>query len=83
MILKILHAADLHLDSPFEALPGGKAAIRRAEQRRRLGALAELAAAEDVDLVLLSGDLLDSNISYFETGEELIRCLRVEGVRLT
>lgn len=76
MILKILHAADLHLDSPFEALPAGKAAIRRAEQRRLLGALAELAAAEDVDLVLLSGDLLDSNSSYFETGEELVACLR-------
>ena len=29
--LKILHAADLHLDSPFEALPAGKAAIRRKE----------------------------------------------------
>lgn len=80
MILKILHAADLHLDSPFEALPGGKAAIRRAEQRRMLGALAELAAAEDVDLVLLSGDLLDSNSSYFETGEELVACLRRMGV---
>ena len=76
MILKILHAADLHLDSPFEALPAGKAAIRRAEQRRLLGALAELAAAEEVDLVLLSGDLLDSNSSYFETGEELVACLR-------
>ncbi len=76
MNLKLLHAADLHLDSPFEALSAGKAAIRRAEQRRLLGALAELAAAEDVDLVLLSGDLLDSNSSYFETGEELIRCLR-------
>ena len=80
MILKILHAADLHLDSPFEALPGGKAAIRRAEQRRMLSALAELAAAEDVDLVLLSGDLLDSGSSYYETGEELIACLRRIGV---
>lgn len=80
MSLKLLHAADLHLDSPFEALSAGKAAIRRAEQRRLLGALSELAAAEDVDLVLLSGDLLDSNSSYFETGEELILCLRRIGV---
>ena len=29
--IKILHAADLHLDSPFEGLPAGKAAIRRGE----------------------------------------------------
>ena len=76
MILKILHAADLHLDSPFEGLPAGKAAIRRAEQRQLLSRLAELAVREDVDLVLLSGDLLDSDSSYYETGEELVRCLR-------
>lgn len=76
MILKLLHAADLHLDSAFEALPAGKAAIRRAEQRRLLSSLAALAASEDVDLVLLSGDLLDSGSAYYETGEALLRCLR-------
>ena len=74
--LKILHAADLHLDSPFEALPAGKAAIRRKEQRELLAALAELAVREQVDLVLLSGDLLDSDNTYRETGEDLVRCLR-------
>ncbi|MBO5556209.1 MAG: DNA repair exonuclease, partial [Oscillospiraceae bacterium] len=73
--LKILHAADLHLDSPFEALGAGKAAIRRQEQRQLLSALAELAGSEQVDLVLLSGDLLDSGNTYYETGEELIRSL--------
>ena len=74
--LRLLHAADLHLDSPFEGLPAGKAAIRRKEQRELLDALAKLAAAERVNLVLLSGDLLDSGTPYFETGEELIRALR-------
>lgn len=73
--LKILHAADLHLDSPFEGLPAGKAAIRRKEQRELLAALARLAAAEQVDLVLLAGDLLDSGNTYYETGEELVRSL--------
>ena len=74
--LKILHAADLHLDSPFEGLPAGKAAIRRKEQRELLTALAELAVSEQVDLVLLPGDLLDSDNTYYETGEDLIRALR-------
>jgi DNA repair exonuclease SbcCD nuclease subunit len=74
--IKLLHAADLHLDSPFEALPAGKASIRRKEQRELLDALAQLAAKEQVDLVLLSGDLLDSSSPYFETGEELVRRLR-------
>ena len=74
--LKILHAADLPLPSPFEALGAGKAAIRRKEQRELLSRLADLAAGEQVDLVLLAGDLLDSSNTYYETGEELIRALR-------
>ena len=76
--LKILHAADLHLDSPFEGLASGKAAIRRTEQRELLGRLAELAAVRQVDLVLLAGDLLDSANTYYETGEELIRRTHME-----
>lgn len=73
--IKILHSADLHLDSPFEGLPAGKASIRRSEQRELLGALSALARRESVDLVLLSGDLLDSDNTYYETGDELIKCL--------
>ena len=69
--IKILHAADLHLDSPFEGLSAGKASIRRAEQRELLGRIADICREERPDLVLLSGDLLDSEHTYFETGEEL------------
>ncbi len=75
-MIRILHTADLHLDSPFEGLGASKAALRRGEQRDLLGRIAELAIAEEVDLVLFSGDLLDSDNSFYETGEELIRCLR-------
>ena len=73
--IKILHAADLHLDSPFEGLPAGKAAIRRGEQRALLSRIAELTRREGVQLVLLAGDLLDSENTYYETGEELCRSL--------
>ena len=55
--LKILHAADLHLDSPFEGLGAAKAAQRRDEQRRLLHRIARLAEEESVDIVLLAGDL--------------------------
>lgn len=75
-VLKLLHAADLHLDSPFEGLGASKAALRRGEQRELLGRLADLAVSERVDLVLLAGDLLDSDNTFYETGEELIRSLR-------
>lgn len=73
--IKILHAADLHLDSPFQALSSAKAAIRRGEQRELLGRLAELATIEQVDVMLLSGDLLDSGSPYTQTAQELIRHL--------
>ena len=74
--LRFLHAADLHLDSPFEGLPAGKAAVRRSEQRALLGRMVELVEREQLQLVLLSGDLLDSDNTYFETGEELVRSLQ-------
>lgn len=74
--IKILHTADLHLDSAFEALPAGKAAIRRAEQRELLSRLAELARSERADIVLLAGDIFDGGGTYFETGAEFVRCLR-------
>ncbi len=74
--LRILHTADLHMDSPFEGLGASKASVRRGEQRDLLGRIAALAAAEQADLVLFSGDLLDSENTFYETGEELIRALR-------
>lgn len=78
--IKLLHAADLHLDSPFEGLSRGKAATRRSEQRRLLSALAETARRERVDLVLLAGDLLDSGTAYSETAQELSQSLQGCGV---
>lgn len=72
-MLKILHGADLHLDSPFDGLSDEKAAQRREEQRALLEEIAELCNREQVDLVLLAGDLLDSGRSYYETGEVLLR----------
>ncbi len=74
--IRILHTADLHLDSPFEGLGASKASLRRGEQRELLGRIADAAIAEQVDLVLFAGDLLDSDNSFYETGEELMRSLR-------
>lgn len=74
-MIRILHAADLHLDSPFEGLSGEKAALRRAEQRTLLERMAELCAENAVGLVLLSGDLFDGAGIYQETTETLSRAL--------
>jgi len=79
-MIKLLHAADFHLDSPFDALPEDKAKQRRQEQRELLDQIASLAKSEQVDAVLLAGDLLDSDKSYYETGEALARTFEAIGV---
>ena len=66
-MIRILHAADLHLDSPFQGLSREKAAQRRAEQRGLLSRIAETAREEKADLVLLAGDLFDADSPYSET----------------
>ncbi|MBR4702513.1 MAG: metallophosphoesterase family protein [Oscillospiraceae bacterium] len=68
-MLRIIHAADFHLDSPFAALEEEKAALRRKEQRQLLETLSSQAAG--ADLVLLAGDLLDSGVCHAETSEAL------------
>ena len=70
-MIRVLHAADLHLDSPFDALSEEKAVLRRAEQRELLRSLAGLRAEQGAQLVLLSGDLFDSDAVWAETGEFL------------
>ena len=47
--IRIIHAADLHLDSPFQALSAAKASVRREEQGELLAALGALAADESAD----------------------------------
>ena len=74
-MLKILHAADFHLDTPFEGIPEEKALLRRREQRELLLSMTELARREHADLILLPGDLLDGEKNSFETESTLLRAL--------
>lgn len=77
---KLLHAADLHLDSPFEGLGAKKAAQRRAEQRQLLYGIANLAKSEGVQMILLAGDLLDSDSAYAETAEDIAQAFGGLGI---
>ena len=74
-MIKFLHAADLHLDSPFHGLAPAEAAKRRQEQRQMLTEIAELANSQLCDLVLLAGDLFDSDNAYPDTVQALCRAL--------
>ena len=73
--MKLLHAADLHLDSPFERLPPEKSAARRRELRTLPTQMARLVKSERADLVLLPGDLLDGDRVYPETVRALAQAL--------
>lgn len=64
------------MDSPFSALPGDKAALRRREQRTLLDKLVEEVRTQDAQIVLLAGDLFDSGVCYWETRETLEKALR-------
>lgn len=74
MGLKILHAADLHLDSPFASVDAGGRTKLRAAQRRLPGLLADLCCREQCDLVLLAGDVFDGAASR-DTLDALKRAL--------
>lgn len=74
-MLKIIHGADFHLDSPFAGLTPERAAQRRGEQRDLLDRLAALAREREADLVLLAGDLLDSQRLFRETAQALAQSL--------
>ena len=70
-MIKFLHAADLHLDSPFAALDPRQAALRRQEQRRLVTELCRLCRENECDLLLLSGDLFDGRRVYLDTLDTL------------
>ncbi len=70
-MIRILHAADLHLDSPFQALGRDKALERRAEQRALLRRIGQLAVDRKADVLLLAGDLFDAQGAYEETAQLL------------
>lgn len=58
--MKIIHSADIHLDSKLESILGkDKALIRRSENLATFMRMIDYAVAENVDAILISGDLFD------------------------
>ena len=74
----ILHAADIHLDSPLRGLEryeGAPVDRIRGATREAFRALVDLAIAEEVRLVLLAGDLhgQTSLTHAFQCGNQRVR----------
>ncbi|MBQ0038094.1 MAG: DNA repair exonuclease [Clostridiales bacterium] len=75
-MVRILHAADFHLDSAFGALTEAQARQRRQESRTLVERMVDYANDHGVQLLLLAGDLFDSDDIYAQTGELLAQALR-------
>jgi DNA repair exonuclease SbcCD nuclease subunit len=70
-IRKVLHAADIHLDSPLlrlESYPNAPIDTIRSATRKALTNLTNLAIDQQVDLVVIAGDLYDGNWNDISTG---------------
>ncbi|KYF62554.1 metallophosphoesterase [Sorangium cellulosum] len=89
--MKFVHAADLHIDSPLRGLdryPGAPVEQIRGATRRALENLVSLCLTEEVDLLLLAGDIYDGDWKDYSTGlffaSQLsrLRAARVEVVLL-
>ncbi|ABC22072.1 metallophosphoesterase family protein [Rhodospirillum rubrum] len=69
--MRILHAADIHLDSPLSGLiarAGGQVGDLTTATRRAFTAMIDYALEAGVDLVLIAGDLYDGDWRDFSTG---------------
>ena len=68
---RFFHAADIHLDSPLRGLAGqdGNAVARvRTATRQALDTLVGLAIEEEVDFLVIAGDLYDGDWRDYKTG---------------
>lgn len=77
--MKILHSADLHLDTPFTGRTPEQAAFLRQQLLRIPDQLTELCKREQCDLMLMCGDLFDGKPSK-ESLDALRRALEEAAV---
>ena len=86
--MRFIHTADLHIDSPLRGLSryeGAPLERLRGATRRALELLVDLAVDEQVDFVVIAGDLYDRDWQDFHTGlfvrEQMVRLGR-KGIRV-
>ncbi len=70
-MVRFLHTADIHLDSPLRGLSayeGAPVDLLRTATRRAFSQLVDMAIEEDVDFVVIAGDLYDGDWRDYNTG---------------
>lgn len=87
-MLKFIHTADIHLDSPLRGLEyyeGAPVDSIRGATRQAFKNIVELAISEGVDFVLIAGDLYDGDWKDYNTGlffASQMSKLREAGIRV-
>lgn len=71
-MIRILHLADLHLDTPFSGLPEKVSAVLREDLKSAFSSAVELAKNDGVKIALLAGDLFDNEYTKPSTAKFLI-----------
>ncbi len=72
-MIKIIHTGDIHLDSPFSGLDVKRAEIRKNELRASFVTMMSYAKKNGVDIILMAGDLFDSEYVTRETIGLIVR----------
>ncbi len=75
--MRIIHCADLHLDSKIDWLPSEKAKIRREEIIRSFERLCDYATKNNVDVVLIAGDMFDTSRVTIKTRNRVLRSIEM------
>lgn len=72
-MIKVLHCADIHLDAPFVGGGGIKSEMRKQELFATFSKMTEYVKVNGIDLVIISGDLFESENVTRGTAELLYR----------
>lgn len=70
-MIRFIHASDVHLDSPFQGLEeyeGAPGDVLRGATRRAFENLIQLAIDENIDFLVIAGDLYDGDWKDYSTG---------------
>ncbi len=73
-MIKIVHCADMHFDTPFSDLPSHIANIRRGELLTTFEKIIDKTAEFNADVLLIAGDVFENEYVSFQTVEFLKRC---------
>lgn len=72
-MVKILHTADMHLDSPFTLVNAAMSEARRSDLRSAFSALMMYVKDNKIDLVLIAGDMFEHEYATKETVSMVIK----------